>query len=51
MLPLGFSLLGLQALSEAVKRWHFLRGGRDRPSLGEADLPPFLGAVPPDRGR
>lgn len=50
LIPLGFVLLGLQALSEAVKRCHFLRGGRDRPSLGEADLPPFLGVLPPHRG-
>jgi TRAP-type mannitol/chloroaromatic compound transport system permease small subunit len=49
-IPLGFGLLGLQALSEAVKRLDFLRGGRERASLCEADLPPFMGgAAPPGR--
>ncbi len=40
-MPLGMALLGLQALSELVRRIAFLRGGLDRPVLTEADLPPF----------
>jgi TRAP-type mannitol/chloroaromatic compound transport system permease small subunit len=43
-IPLGFGLLGLQALSEAIKRAGFLLGRRERPSLVEADLPEFFGA-------
>lgn len=50
-IPLGFALLGLQAASEAIKRWHFLQGGRDQPSLSEADLPRFLDPAPRRRGR
>jgi TRAP-type mannitol/chloroaromatic compound transport system permease small subunit len=41
-IPLGFGLLGLQALSEAIKRASFLCGRRLKPSLVEADLPEFL---------
>lgn len=33
LIPLGFSLLGLQSLSEIIRRVHFLRGGHD-PSDG-----------------
>lgn len=42
-IPLGFGLLGLQALSEAVKRVGFLLGRREKPCLTEADLPAFFG--------
>jgi TRAP-type mannitol/chloroaromatic compound transport system permease small subunit len=50
-IPLGFGLLGLQVVSESIKRIAFLRGLRDRPALGEGELPPFAGATGgPDRG-
>ena len=49
-IPAGFVLLGLQAVSELVKRIDFLRGGRARPNLTEADLPEFMGAAPADNG-
>ena len=42
-IPLGFALLGLQAISEAVKRWAYLRGARERAGSVEADLPEFFG--------
>lgn len=42
-IPLGFGLLGLQALSEAIKRASFLLGRRQKASLVEADLPEFFG--------
>lgn len=42
-IPLGFALLGLQAMSESIKRAAFLLGRRDKPSLTEADLPEFFG--------
>jgi len=45
-IPLGFGLLGLQCISESVKRAQFLLGRRDRPSLAEADLPEFFGDAP-----
>jgi TRAP-type mannitol/chloroaromatic compound transport system permease small subunit len=38
-IPLGFGLLGLQALSEMIKRASFLLGRRGKASLCEADLP------------
>ncbi len=38
-IPIGFGLLGLQALSEAIKRASFLCGRRQKPNLVEADLP------------
>jgi TRAP-type mannitol/chloroaromatic compound transport system permease small subunit len=41
-IPVGFALLGLQAVSELIKRAQFLRGERERPTTTEADLPPFL---------
>ena len=41
-IPLGFALLGLQALSEAIKRAGFLLGRREKPSLVESDLPEFF---------
>ena len=47
-IPLGFGLLGLQALSEAIKRAGFLLGRREKASLVEADLPEFFG-VPATR--
>ncbi|MES2784680.1 MAG: TRAP transporter small permease subunit [Pseudomonadota bacterium] len=42
-IPLGFALLGLQAMSESIKRAAFLLGRRDTPHAVEADLPEFLG--------
>jgi TRAP-type mannitol/chloroaromatic compound transport system permease small subunit len=45
-IPLGFALLGLQAVSEAVKRAEFLLGRRPRAGLSEADLPGFCGEPP-----
>ena len=44
-IPVGFGLLGLQAVSESIKRIAFVRGLRDRPALGEDELPPFGGAT------
>jgi TRAP-type mannitol/chloroaromatic compound transport system permease small subunit len=44
-IPLGFGLLGLQALSELIKRAGFLLGRREKPSLVEADLPAFFGGL------
>jgi TRAP-type mannitol/chloroaromatic compound transport system permease small subunit len=41
-IPLGFGLLGLQSLSEMVKRAAFLLGRREKASLLEADLPDFF---------
>ena len=41
-MPLSMALLGLQCISELVRRWHFLSGGTDKPALSEADLKPFL---------
>ena len=45
-IPLGFALLGLQSVSELIKRIDFLRGGRGRATTSEADLPEFMGASP-----
>jgi len=45
-IPVGFGLLGLQAVSESIKRAGFLRGRRERPSLTEEDLPEFCGDAP-----
>ena len=45
-IPAGFSLLGLQAVSELIKRIDYLRGRRPKASTVEADLPPYLGAPP-----
>lgn len=42
-IPLGFALLGLQAMSESIKRAAFLLGRRDKPHSVEADLPEFFG--------
>jgi TRAP-type mannitol/chloroaromatic compound transport system permease small subunit len=42
-IPLGFGLLGLQAVSEVIKRISFLCRRRDKASLTEADLPEFFG--------
>lgn len=50
-IPLGFGLLGLQAISELIKRIHFLRGARERATTHEADLPEFMGAAPQGEGR
>ncbi len=41
-IPVGFSLLSLQVLSEAIKRLAYLTGHRDKPLSSEADLPPFV---------
>ncbi|WP_372825312.1 hypothetical protein [Polaromonas sp.] len=41
-IPVGFSLLTLQVLSEAIKRLAYLTGRRDAPLSSEADLPPFV---------
>jgi TRAP-type mannitol/chloroaromatic compound transport system permease small subunit len=46
-IPLGFGLLGLQCVSESLKRAEFLLGLRERAALTEADLPEFFGAAPP----
>ncbi|MEO5695970.1 MAG: TRAP transporter small permease subunit [Burkholderiaceae bacterium] len=49
-MPLGMALLGLQALSEIVRRLTYLRGESDRATLVEADLPPFgQGPAGPER--
>ena len=45
-IPLGFALLGLQAVSEAIKRAEFLLGRRAQPALSEADRPGFFGPRP-----
>ena len=52
-IPLGFGLLGLQALSELIKRIDFLRGGRARATTSEADLPPnsWVPPRPPGNAR
>ena len=42
-IPVGFGLLGLQAMSEVIKRAGFLLGRREKASLVEADLPEFFG--------
>lgn len=47
--PVGFALLALQAVSELIKRFDFLRGGRAAPHDSEATIEPFLGQ-PPQRG-
>ena len=48
-IPVGFALLGLQAVSELIKRAAFLRGLRARATTCEADLPDFM-PVPPAKG-
>jgi TRAP-type mannitol/chloroaromatic compound transport system permease small subunit len=45
-IPLGFGLLGLQSLSELIKRIDFLRGGRKCATTSETDLPEFMGPAP-----
>lgn len=44
-IPLGMGLLGLQCVSELIRRIGFLRGWTQRASLTEADLPPLLPAT------
>jgi TRAP-type mannitol/chloroaromatic compound transport system permease small subunit len=44
-IPLGFGLLGLQALSEVIKRAGLLLGRREKASLVETDLPEFFGSA------
>jgi TRAP-type mannitol/chloroaromatic compound transport system permease small subunit len=41
-IPVGFSLLTLQLISEAIKRLAYLAGHRHKPLSSEADLPPFV---------
>ena len=41
-IPLGFGLLGLQVISELIKRVGFLFGRREKPALSEAELPEFM---------
>ena len=41
-IPLGFTLLALQAVSEAIKRSEFLLGRRGQPAQTEADLPAWF---------
>ncbi|MFZ2650107.1 MAG: TRAP transporter small permease subunit [Burkholderiaceae bacterium] len=48
-IPVAFGLLGLQAISELIKRSDFLRGGRERATTSEADLPEFMGGAPARR--
>ena len=43
-IPLGMALLGLQAVSELIRRIAFLQGRVERASLSEADMPPMVGA-------
>lgn len=45
-IPAGFALLGLQAISEIIKRVAFLRGLRPSATTNEADLPEFMGSAP-----
>ena len=49
LIPLGFGLLGLQAISESIKRLAFLRGRRTTAGTSEADLPELFGPAPPPR--
>jgi len=49
-IPLGFGLLGLQCVSEAIKRAEFLLGLRERATLNEADLPEFFGSASAGKG-
>lgn len=48
-IPVGFGLLGLQSLSELIKRIELLRGRRQHATTVESDLPEFRG-VPPGNG-
>jgi TRAP-type mannitol/chloroaromatic compound transport system permease small subunit len=41
-IPLGMALLGLQGVSEAIRRAAFLAGKVESPTLSEDDLPAFL---------
>jgi TRAP-type mannitol/chloroaromatic compound transport system permease small subunit len=50
-IPLGMALLGLQALSETVRRLAWLRGVVDSPTRNEASLPPCVGDAAPRTGR
>ena len=45
-IPVGFALLGLQAISEIIKRVAFLRGLREISTTHEDDLPEFMGPAP-----
>jgi len=46
-IPVGFALLALQSISELIKRIDYLRGGRERPTNSEGDLPEFFGRMAP----
>lgn len=50
-IPLGFGLLGLQAVSELIKRIAYLRGQRERAATVEADLPEFFGTEADEPGK
>jgi TRAP-type mannitol/chloroaromatic compound transport system permease small subunit len=50
-IPVGFGLLGLQAVSESIKRAAFLLGQRIRSSQTEEDLPEFFGSAPAAKAR
>ena len=41
-IPLGMAGLGLQAVSEVIRRIGWLRGHLPKPSLSESDLPAFM---------
>jgi TRAP-type mannitol/chloroaromatic compound transport system permease small subunit len=45
-IPVGFGLLGLQGVSELIKRAAFLLGRRERQALSEEDMPEFFGDPP-----
>lgn len=44
-IPVGMALLGLQVVSELIRRVAFLRGRIRRAVLSESDLPPLLGSA------
>jgi TRAP-type mannitol/chloroaromatic compound transport system permease small subunit len=44
-IPLGMALLGLQSVSELIRRIAYLRGRLARATLSEADLPPIAGGI------
>lgn len=45
-MPVGMALLGLQCVSEIIRRWAFLKGWTQTSVLCEADLPPLFAAPP-----
>lgn len=44
-IPLGMALLGLQAVSELIRRVAFLSGRTRRAALSESELPPLLSST------